>query len=722
MRIKTKLLSGISALILLMAVVGAVGWYGLNKLAGEMHSVLHQLEIAKQANQTLIDVSETQGDAQRTFLYEDEQYVNKVQEGIERVVAAADNTKALVTLQSNKALADKVKTAATEYGEGVSDWWYLQEEKVESGQERAAAAGMAHEEIQTMLDFELAYVRKTAKRDMIDMAELDNLVEAQEVLNAFNRVQLYGQRYLLTRTAAQQQQAATQWLAELDACEYQIADMIDLFEAPNVIASLEKVKGHLAAYRDTIEVYQTANETQHEQLSVLKAAAGSVMQDSRNVRSVVYKMIEEVSQQAQESESKMINLILIIGLLAAVFGVVVGLFLTGNITKGLNFVVSTLNAIAGKGDVSVSIDQTYLNRSDEIGELSKVAELVLNDYRTITQMAKTLASGDWTTSIKSKSAQDEMNQNLAMMIEEVNKTLVVVAASGDQIASGAGQISDSSQSLSQGATESAASLEEITSSMNEMGSQTTQNAENAGQANRLADEAQSAAQKGNDQMQEMVAAMAEINEAGQNISKIIKVIDEIAFQTNLLALNAAVEAARAGQHGKGFAVVAEEVRNLAARSAKAASETAELIEGSVAKTERGSSIADQTSKALHEIVNGIGKVNDLVAEIATASNEQAQGISQVNQGLGQIDQVTQQNTANAEESAAAAEELNSQAVQLQEMLQRFTLSGVAQQAQQPAMATIAPVAATGWNEMPTSQPQLGTSEQIHLDDDEFGKF
>ncbi|MNJ49161.1 Methyl-accepting chemotaxis protein IV [compost metagenome] len=259
------------------------------------------------------------------------------------------------------------------------------------------------------------------------------------------------------------------------------------------------------------------------------------------------------------------------------------------------------------------------------------------------------------------------------MTHNINEVMLNISASADQVASGSTQVSETGMVLSQGATEQASTIEELTASLEEISSQTTLNAENAETANKLATDARKDAVIGNDQMKEMLNAMHEINDSSNNISKIIKVIDEIAFQTNILALNAAVEAARAGQHGKGFAVVAEEVRNLAARSANAAKETTDMIEGSMRKVEDGTKIANETANALNQIVEVVTEVTDLVSQIARASHEQAIGISQITEGVTQVSQVTQTNSATSEESAAASEELSSQAEMLKEQVQRFNL-------------------------------------------------
>ncbi|RPI62835.1 MAG: hypothetical protein EHM48_03480 [Planctomycetaceae bacterium] len=253
----------------------------------------------------------------------------------------------------------------------------------------------------------------------------------------------------------------------------------------------------------------------------------------------------------------------------------------------------------------------------------------------------------------------------------INRIIVGLTSGGEQTASASGQVSASSQSLAQGASEQAAAIEETTSSVEEMASMTKQNAANAAEAKNLAAAARAAADKGTDAMGRMTAAINDIKTSSDATAKIIKTIDEIAFQTNLLALNAAVEAARAGEAGKGFAVVAEEVRNLAMRSAEAAKNTANMIEGSVKNSENGVLITQEVGKILGEIAEGNRKVNDLVGEIAAASNEQSQGIEQISTAVGQMDQVTQSTAANAEESASAAEELSAQAQELNNMVQEL---------------------------------------------------
>ena len=246
----------------------------------------------------------------------------------------------------------------------------------------------------------------------------------------------------------------------------------------------------------------------------------------------------------------------------------------------------------------------------------------------------------------------------------LNKQLLNLAAALDsnsaQVTNAASQVSQASQSLAEGSSEQAASIEETSASLEELSSMTRRNAENAQKANDLAKETRLSADKGVGDMEAMNTAMAAIQASSDDIAKIIKTIDEIAFQTNILALNAAVEAARAGEAGMGFAVVADEVRNLAQRSAQAAKETAAKIEGAIGKSAQGVDISGKVGRTLNDIAVKARQVDELAAEVASASREQTQGIGQINSAVGQMDKVTQTNAASAEESAAAAEELNAQ--------------------------------------------------------------
>ena len=330
-----------------------------------------------------------------------------------------------------------------------------------------------------------------------------------------------------------------------------------------------------------------------------------------------------------------------------------------------------------KGDLGHRIE---VKSQDEIGKIAVAVNHLLDSFQSaignIVSVMNGMAAGELSRKVEGdyegevRDLQQGVDQSLSML----GKTIFQIAVVANQVNTGASELSMSAQSLASGTSNQAANLEEISASMNEVSARSGSNSESAVSARSIAEKSLQAVHKGNEQMKGMNQSMHEIKGTSSEVAKVIKVIEEIAFQTNLLALNAAVEAARAGKYGKGFAVVAEEVRSLAGRSAEAAKTTTELIENSGREVEKGVQNAEQTSEALEEIVAQVEKVNDIIGEIATASDEQTQMTGQINKGISDINNVVQENSAISEETSSAVTELTRQAVELNDLIKNFKVS------------------------------------------------
>ena len=334
-------------------------------------------------------------------------------------------------------------------------------------------------------------------------------------------------------------------------------------------------------------------------------------------------------------------------LMASIMGTAANLVAYGNIRKSL-LAEEELEENAGK-----------LRRS--VLEVNQVMDAVSKG-----DLSRQLATGD-------DGELGALNESINQALSMLGNTISTVTGISEKVSAGAHELSDASQSLASGTTEQATSLEEVSSSIDEVGAKSAENSENATLASKLTREATERTQRGVEQVQLLMKSMEAMTAASSEITKVNRVIDELAFQTNLLALNAAVEAARAGKYGKGFAVVAEEVRNLASRSAQAAKNTEELIETAGREVANGVTNTNKTAEILSDIAGDVEKITDITGEIAIASEEQANAVREVSSALTQVNQVVQNNSSISEETSSSAQDLSSHADHLRQMMNGFAL-------------------------------------------------
>ncbi|QAT43114.1 methyl-accepting chemotaxis protein [Aminipila luticellarii] len=448
--------------------------------------------------------------------------------------------------------------------------------------------------------------------------------------------------------------------------------------------AFDQLKTVYAEYTENVNKALEAadsGKTKEELLQIINESKETSQQAEQAFKEIrEYNDTLAFNQIKADSRSSKIAIAAMLVSMAIAF--ILSMLLSGYISKLISQPMQTFADFAGllaAGDIDAGkvIDEegkeALGSRKDEVGKLAQAFNEVIASTMEQAQQTKRVSEGDLTVVVPIRSEEDVLGKALSSLVEKFNTLATSIVSSANQVDSGARLVSDSSISLSQGATEQASSVEELTASLEELMARTEENAKTAKDTDNLAKEIKTEAESGNVQMLNMLHAMEEINASSDNIGKIIKVIEDIAFQTNILALNAAVEAARAGQHGRGFAVVADEVRSLAGQSAKAAKETSELIRSSISKVEEGTRTAGETAEELNKIVTGITKVTGLIDNIASASNEQAAAMEQINQGILQISQATQSTAAASEESAAASEELSGQADLLKECVSVFKL-------------------------------------------------
>ncbi|MGN0142523.1 MAG: methyl-accepting chemotaxis protein [Roseburia sp.] len=464
-------------------------------------------------------------------------------------------------------------------------------------------------------------------------------------------------------TVKEAEEDLTSFAARLDNYTDEIAD--------NYAQCMVYIEEYTGSVEQAI-AYVEAGDIESGRQELLTTGVTSA-NNAEGFMNIILAEMDEESANASTRIATQIDQLRMIIIIICIISVIISTLYCLRLIRAISVPVARMTVAAKKlaeGDVDVNCEKLH---NDDLGALMDDFSEMAVAIREQVHIARQIAEGDMTVPVEPRSERDVLGNALKTLVDDNNFTLGNIREATSQVSTGASEVAAASQALAEGSTEQASAIEQVTASINEIAERTKGNAAEANEADSLVQSVKEKAVSGNDQMKSMIDAMHEINASSETISKIIKVIDDIAFQTNILALNAAVEAARAGEHGKGFAVVADEVRNLAAKSASAASETAEMIEDSISKVAHGTKLAEETAVALDEIVRSIDQIVALIDSIAASSQEQSTAVSQIDQAIDQVSQVVQTNSATSEQCAAASEELSHQAEKLNDLMAKYKL-------------------------------------------------
>lgn len=441
------------------------------------------------------------------------------------------------------------------------------------------------------------------------------------------------------------------------------------------------INNYSTAKRKTIEL-SMANDFAGAKKAMDGTAAdtdrmASLLNASRDMnKKFAYEMLQSNTRIFQRSNT----LIMVILLFSILAGIILTVYITKVIAGPMGRLKKVMEQIATTGALQFEKNlQTELERDkqsqDEVGQSIAAAEKLVMQITHVSEVLTAIAEKDLSGEVELLSQEDVLGTALLTIQDNLNRLFTEINLAMDQVATGAVQVADAAQSLAQGATEQAATVQELSMTIKDVSDEMKSSAAMAGEAKTMGDEIQQRAESGSSKMEDMILTTQQANDASKEIASVIKLIDDIAFQTNILALNAAVEAARAGQHGKGFAVVANEVRNLAAKSAEAAKDTATLIDTTIEKVAQGSVMSSQTSDALQKIVEGVIHSSEVITGISQSASNVADSMTQISNSIEQVSQVVQANSAASEECAAVSEEMSGQAAVLKEVIAQFKLRG-----------------------------------------------